>query len=290
MLQKGQDRNNITSYIAKQGVLNAGDSTYIRTFQTTPEYLPVNSTQFNQALTLNPSALLKNPKNAGQKFVNLFSTFSNLQLSKKIYSLRSNKAYEYFLPFSSKTLDTNLVQLTINSRNSLFINRFSSKINAQIDVNYLKSKTLLTSGNEIRISQNQSLTIRWNIYKELLLQSSYNHGTKANLSDFYLTQQYNINLHETSNELSYLYRNMIRLAFTYGFAQFIAAPVLGALSDRYGRRPVLLLGFCGIAINFFTTALAGSTVRSPDISFKTMAPQQRPSTTARSTVNRRSNR
>jgi len=217
VLQKGQDRNNITSYIAKQGVLNAGDSTYIRTFQTTPEYLPVNSTQFNQALTLNPSALLKNPKNGGQKFINLFSTFSNLQLSKKIYSLRSNKAYEYFLPFSSKTLDTNLVQLTINSRNSLFINRFSSKINAQIDVNYLKSKTLLTSGNEIRISQNQSLTIRWNIYKELLLQSSYNHGTKANLSDFYLTQQYNINLHETSNELSYLYRNMIRLAFTYGF-------------------------------------------------------------------------
>jgi MFS transporter, DHA1 family, tetracycline resistance protein len=35
-----------------------------------------------------------------------------------------------------------------------------------------------------------------------------------------------------------------------------AAPVLGALSDRYGRRPVLLLGFCGLALNFFTTALA----------------------------------
>jgi DHA1 family tetracycline resistance protein-like MFS transporter len=32
--------------------------------------------------------------------------------------------------------------------------------------------------------------------------------------------------------------------------------VLGALSDRYGRRPVLLLGFCGLALNFFVTALA----------------------------------
>lgn len=48
------------------------------------------------------------------------------------------------------------------------------------------------------------------------------------------------------------------IAFTYAAASFFAAPLLGALSDRYGRRPVLLLGFCGVAINFFTTALASS--------------------------------
>lgn len=48
------------------------------------------------------------------------------------------------------------------------------------------------------------------------------------------------------------------IAFTYGFAQFIASPVLGALSDRYGRRPVLLLGFCGLALNFFVTAMASA--------------------------------
>jgi MFS transporter, DHA1 family, tetracycline resistance protein len=48
------------------------------------------------------------------------------------------------------------------------------------------------------------------------------------------------------------------IAFTYGFSQFVASPVLGALSDRYGRRPVLLLGFCGLAINFFVTAMASA--------------------------------
>ena len=47
---------------------------------------------------------------------------------------------------------------------------------------------------------------------------------------------------------------------SYALAQFVAAPVLGALSDRFGRRPVLLLGFCGLAINFFVTALATSVV------------------------------
>ena len=46
------------------------------------------------------------------------------------------------------------------------------------------------------------------------------------------------------------------VTFAFGFANFFGSPLLGALSDRYGRRPVLLLGFCGLALNFFVTAMA----------------------------------
>jgi MFS transporter, DHA1 family, tetracycline resistance protein len=46
------------------------------------------------------------------------------------------------------------------------------------------------------------------------------------------------------------------IVFSFSLASFFCSPVLGALSDRYGRRPILLLGFCGLAINFFMTALA----------------------------------
>ncbi|MGY0195080.1 MFS transporter [Leptothrix sp. BB-4] len=46
------------------------------------------------------------------------------------------------------------------------------------------------------------------------------------------------------------------VTFTFGLANFFAAPVLGALSDRFGRRPVLLLGMSGLALSFIVTGLA----------------------------------
>jgi len=46
------------------------------------------------------------------------------------------------------------------------------------------------------------------------------------------------------------------VTFAFGFANFFASPILGALSDRHGRRPVLLIGFCGLATSFLLTAIA----------------------------------
>src|SRR6185369_14750597 len=46
------------------------------------------------------------------------------------------------------------------------------------------------------------------------------------------------------------------VVFAFGIANFFGSPILGALSDAYGRRPVLLVGFCGLGLNFFATGLA----------------------------------
>jgi DHA1 family tetracycline resistance protein-like MFS transporter len=48
------------------------------------------------------------------------------------------------------------------------------------------------------------------------------------------------------------------LVACYAVAQFVAAPILGALSDRFGRRPVILISVAGIAANYVLLALAPS--------------------------------
>jgi len=46
------------------------------------------------------------------------------------------------------------------------------------------------------------------------------------------------------------------LTFSYAFMQFICAPIMGGLSDKYGRRVVLLCSLFGFAIDYLFLALA----------------------------------
>lgn len=48
------------------------------------------------------------------------------------------------------------------------------------------------------------------------------------------------------------------LATSFAMMQFLFSPVLGGLSDRYGRRPVLLISLAVMAADYVVMALAGS--------------------------------
>lgn len=48
------------------------------------------------------------------------------------------------------------------------------------------------------------------------------------------------------------------LVSIYSWMQFFFSPVLGKLSDRYGRRPVLLISLVGSAIGYYVIGIAGT--------------------------------
>ncbi len=48
------------------------------------------------------------------------------------------------------------------------------------------------------------------------------------------------------------------LTVLYAISQFIAAPILGRISDRFGRRPILLICLFGSAIGYFIFGIGGA--------------------------------
>ena len=46
------------------------------------------------------------------------------------------------------------------------------------------------------------------------------------------------------------------LSFAYAFTQFVFSPIVGNLSDKYGRRPIILISLFGFAVDYIFLALA----------------------------------
>ncbi len=64
-----------------------------------------------------------------------------------------------------------------------------------------------------------------------------------------LSQMKGISINEASRYGGYL-------MFAYAIAQFIFSPVIGSLSDKFGRRPVLLLSLLGFGLDYLILAFA----------------------------------
>jgi len=65
-----------------------------------------------------------------------------------------------------------------------------------------------------------------------------------------------VGLYTPSRELQAYWYGLLVVA--YGVMQFFCAPLLGALSDRFGRRPILLWSLLGLGIHFLLLGLAPS--------------------------------
>ncbi len=217
--KNGNGVKDISEYVPKPSGFTY-DSSYFRTFVTTPELVPVNSTQFNQVLNINPAAVWRN-KTGVRKIVAMFSVFASISISKKTFVEKSKKVGDYFNPFPLKREDNQVVATTISSRNTLYFNRMESKYGAQFDFNYTRNRTLLTAGFENRLVQSQGVSLRWNIIKALNTQWGYVNGLKSNQSDFYDNLRYRFTYNDASADINYQFKTFLRIGLKYDFSNKI---------------------------------------------------------------------
>jgi len=194
------------------------DSSYFRTFIVTPEFVSVNTNQFNEVLNIDPAAVWKNKKGI-RGLLARFSVFASVSITKKTFAGRSKKVGDYFNPFPLKKENDQIVSAAVSSRNTLYFNRLEAKYGAQFDFNYARNRTLLTAGFENRLLQSQGVSVRWNIFKSFNTQWVYTNGLKANESDFYSSLKYRFTYNDASADLSYQFKTFLRIGLKYDFSQ-----------------------------------------------------------------------
>jgi len=69
--------------------------------------------------------------------------------------------------------------------------------------------------------------------------------------------QHLLNITDRS-DISAIAKPAMYLTFIYAAMQFIFAPILGSLSDHYGRRPILLFSLLGFGLDYIFLAFAPS--------------------------------
>lgn len=161
---------------------------FIKVFTPTDDYVKTFTNQFNQVFFLQPAAVWNNKKGL-RKVIAHFSD----QIAFRIDRKTNREALESRInPFETAIADTNLLALNSSFRNTFYFNRSHPIFGAELNVQDIRGKTLLTNGFESRSNAFQELRGRWNLNRVLTLQMEMLLGNKVNESDFFATRNYNI--------------------------------------------------------------------------------------------------
>ena len=188
---------------------------YVRIFTPSNEYTKTYTNQFREALNLMPAAVWMN-KTGFLKFMTRFQNQTMFRIEHKTSTDDLNIAYNPFIR-EDKILDTSLISLNSSFRNTLYFNKANPKYG--MDINFLRNrnKAYMVNGFETRTLYNGGLSLRWNFIASFTFRLSTEQGRKTSVSEFFSSQNYNINYNEIVPELSFQPNPALRVSLNFRY-------------------------------------------------------------------------
>lgn len=186
---------------------------YIRIYTPTNQYVKVLQNQLSVSVSLRPSSLIKQPKNAGARFLNRLATQTVFRVDGKT---SDNGDVLNFNPFLD-VRDTSILASNNNLRQSIFFNQTSAVFG--MDYTYInnQSKQLLVNGIESRTLLSHEVKGRVNFLKAWAINSSGIFSQKGNASQFFSTRNYLIEAYETEQRLIFQPNTYFRISGIYKY-------------------------------------------------------------------------
>lgn len=167
----------------------AYEANFIRSFVQTNEYVKTYSNQFSQTLWITPGQWWKSPDKSVEKLLSRFSNQTSYRIDRKT---QQEGPGDRLNPFLTSISDTALLSLNGSFRNVLFFNKSNPKFGADVTVQQVSGKSLLSSGFESRSDQFRQLGLRWNLLRDITLLLEARSGDKQVASDVLAGRNYRI--------------------------------------------------------------------------------------------------
>jgi len=199
---------------------------YIRVFTPSNEYQKTYGTEFNQSFFWRPEILWAK-KTGILKFLSQISDQFRLRSTRKLAQFLPE---EILNPLLAEITNNDLISSNYSLRNTLFLFRTSSKINAQYEFNKSLTKSILATGFDGRSIVFHSMLLRWNIVPSLSIKTEGQWGIKGSRVDYTSGRNYDINYRQGSVEVSYQPTTSFRVYSAFKLVQKVNNPLYGMAS------------------------------------------------------------
>lgn len=190
------------------------EARYVRIYTPTQQYERVYTMQYTQSLNIQP-ALVANREKASGRFMARFSDQGNYRIEQKV---GGDNLSAVLNPFGFEARNPDLVSLSYLLRNTVFFNRSTPGFGMEYTTTLSSSKVLMVNGYEIRSYRLHTIRSRVTLWKSLLVRAEGNVGTRHRNSEFFLQNNYQLDLWSMQAEVQYQPGTRYRASARYQYS------------------------------------------------------------------------